>query len=49
MGLIPSIGAMLDIGGESPTEYMAYFLLGFFFLANDNLQGKLEMQGITPT
>ena len=42
MGLLPAIGALFSIFGESPTEFMAYFLLGFFFLANDNLLGKLE-------
>jgi len=42
MGLLPLVGAMFDVGGESPTEYMAYFLLGYFFLANDNVQSKLE-------
>lgn len=42
MGLLPCIGSMLNIGGESPTEYMAYFLLGYFFLSNDNLLKKLD-------
>ena len=42
MGLLPAVGAMLSIGGESPTEHLAYFLLGYFFLANDTLLSKLE-------
>jgi len=42
MGLLPAVGSLLDLLGKSPTEFMAYFLLGFFFLANDNLLGKLE-------
>lgn len=41
-GLLPCIGSMVDIGGKSPTEYLAYFLLGYFFLANDNLLKKLD-------
>lgn len=42
MGLLPVIGSPIDIGGKSPTEDMAYFLLGYFFLSNDNIQKKLE-------
>ena len=42
MGLLPAVGSMLSIGGESPTEHLAYFLLGYFFLANDTLLNKLE-------
>ena len=42
MGLLPAIGSLLKIGGESPTEHMAYFLLGYFFLSNDTLLSKLE-------
>lgn len=42
MGLLPCIGSLLKIGGKSPTEYMAYFLLGFFFLSNENILAKLE-------
>jgi len=45
MGLLPCIGSMFKIGGEStksPTENMAYFLFGFFFLTNENLLKKLE-------
>jgi len=42
MGLLPCIGSLLKIGGKSPTEDMAYFLLGFFFLTSDKLLSKLE-------
>jgi surface polysaccharide O-acyltransferase-like enzyme len=42
MGALPAIGSMLRIGGESPTEHMAYFLLGYFLLFNDNLLNRLE-------
>jgi len=42
MGLLPCLGGLFDIGGESPTGYAAYFLLGYFFLANDTLLRKLE-------
>jgi len=45
MGLLPCIGSLLKIGGESdksPTENLAYFILGYFFLSNDNLLRKLE-------
>ena len=45
MGLLPCIGSLIKIGGESvksPTEYLAYFLLGYFFLSNDELLKKLE-------
>jgi surface polysaccharide O-acyltransferase-like enzyme len=42
MGLLPAIGSMFNIFGESPTEFMAYFLLGYFFLSSDNLLSKLE-------
>jgi surface polysaccharide O-acyltransferase-like enzyme len=45
MGLLPCLGSLLKIGGQSvksPTEYLAYFLLGYFFLYNDNLLKKLD-------
>jgi len=42
MGLLPVIGSMLDLFGKSPTEFLAYFLLGYFFLSNDSLLSKLE-------
>lgn len=42
MGLLPCFGSILKIGGKSPTEDMAYFLLGYFFLSNENLLKKLE-------
>lgn len=45
MGLLPCIGSLLKIGeqsAKSPTEYLAYFLLGYFFLSNDNVLKKLE-------
>jgi hypothetical protein len=43
LGLAPCIGNMLlEIGGRSPTEYLAYFLLGYFFLSNENVLEKLE-------
>jgi len=45
MGLLPCIGSLLKIGGQStksPTEFLAYFMLGYFFLSNDILLKKLE-------
>jgi len=42
MGILPCIGSMVKIGGKSPTEYLAYFLLGYFFLTNDDLLKKLD-------
>ncbi|MCL1819085.1 MAG: acyltransferase family protein [Oscillospiraceae bacterium] len=45
MGLLPCIGSLVKIGGQSlksPTEYLAYFLLGYFFLSNDKLLEKLD-------
>jgi len=42
MGLFPCIGSLFDIGGKSPTENLAYFILGYLFLSNDNLLEKLE-------
>ncbi|MCL2488408.1 MAG: acyltransferase [Oscillospiraceae bacterium] len=42
LGLLPCIGSMLKIGGKSPTENLAYFLLGYFFLTGDKLLEKLE-------
>lgn len=43
MGILPAIGNMLfDISGKSPTEYLAYFLLGYFFLANEHVLEKLD-------
>jgi len=43
MGLIPVIGnEILEIGGKSPTENLAYFLLGYFFLSNDDLLERLD-------
>ncbi len=41
MGILPCLGNVLfDISGKSPTEYLAYFLLGYFFLASDAVQQK---------
>jgi surface polysaccharide O-acyltransferase-like enzyme len=43
MGFLPCLGNMLfDIGGKSPTEYLAYFLLGYFFLAKEGIQERLD-------
>lgn len=45
MGLLPCAGSLFEVGGQSkqsPTEYMAYFLLGYFLLSNENLLKKLE-------
>ena len=42
MGLLPCIGSHIDIGGKSPGEYVSFFLLGYFFLANDNVLKKLD-------
>lgn len=43
LGLLPCLGNLLfDIGGKSPTEYLAYFLLGYFFLANETVLVKLD-------
>lgn len=43
MGLLPCLGnELFDISGKSPTEYLTYFLLGYFFLANDAMLQKLD-------
>jgi len=47
MGLIPCITQnealkIIAIDGKSILEYSAYFLLGYFFLSNDNLLKKLD-------
>ncbi len=43
LGLLPCLGnVVFDISGKSPTEYLAYFLLGYFFLANDALLERLD-------
>jgi peptidoglycan/LPS O-acetylase OafA/YrhL len=47
MGLLPCIAQndifeVFDIFGEHILEYSVYFLLGYFFLSNDNLLEKLE-------
>ena len=47
MGLIPCIVQMdvfepLEPDGKSPLEFSAYFLLGYFFLSNNNLLKKLD-------
>ena len=42
MGLLPCIGSMIKIGGKSPTENLAYFLLGYFFLTNEKLLERLD-------
>ena len=42
MGILPCLGnEIFDISGKSPTEYLAFFLLGFFFLSNENVLEKL--------
>lgn len=33
---------VLDIGGKSLGEYLGLFLLGYFVLADDEIQGRLE-------
>lgn len=42
LGILPCIGSWVKIGGKSPTEYLAYFLLGYFFLSNEDLLKKLD-------
>ena len=43
MGLLPCLGNVIfDISGKSPTEYLAYYLLGYFFLSNEEAAMKLE-------
>ncbi len=43
LGLTACLGNMaLDISGKSPTEDLAYFLLGYFFLSNETVLEKLE-------
>ncbi len=43
LGLLPCLGNVIfDISGKSPTEFLAHFLLGYFFLANEALQKRLE-------
>jgi len=45
LGLLPCIGSVIKIGGEStksPTENLAYFLLGYFLLTNEKLLEKLD-------
>jgi len=42
-GILPLLGAAtFDISGISPLEYMAYFLLGYFFLTNEKVLEKLD-------
>jgi len=42
-GILPLFGRMVfDISGIAPLEYMAYFLLGYFFLANEKTPEKLD-------
>ncbi len=43
LGLLPCLGNMaFDISGKSPTEHLAYFLLGCFALDNETVQQTLE-------
>lgn len=43
MGILPCLGNVLfDISGKSPTEYLVYFLLGYFFLSNEAMLEKLD-------
>jgi surface polysaccharide O-acyltransferase-like enzyme len=43
MGVLPCIGnSLLSIGGKSPTEYLVYFLLGYFVLSSEKLLEKLD-------
>jgi surface polysaccharide O-acyltransferase-like enzyme len=42
-GLLPLVGRMIfDISGKSPLEFLAYFLLGYFFLTSETVLEKLE-------
>jgi hypothetical protein len=41
--ILPLIGSLiLDISGKSLGEYLVFFLLGYFLLADENIQIKLE-------
>ena len=43
LGLLPLAGRVaFDISGISPLEYLAYFLLGYFFLTYDSVMAKLD-------
>jgi peptidoglycan/LPS O-acetylase OafA/YrhL len=43
MGALPFIGkSIFDINGKSPTEYLAYFLLGYFVLTKDAILKELK-------
>ena len=42
MGFLPCIASALKIGGKSPTEDLTYFLIGYFFLTNDDLLKRLD-------
>ena len=44
LGLVPCFVAAVRIGGKSPTEDLAYFLLGYFFLTNDTLLSQQNPQ-----
>jgi surface polysaccharide O-acyltransferase-like enzyme len=42
-GILPLLGRMtFDISGISPLEYLALFLLGYFFLTNEHILDKLD-------
>jgi surface polysaccharide O-acyltransferase-like enzyme len=42
-GIIPVFAhPLLNIGGKSLCEYLAYFLLGYFVLSNENVLQKLD-------
>ncbi len=55
LGLLPCLGNILfDISGKSPTEFLAYFLLGYFVLAQESVLQTLDkhrflLLGITVT
>ena len=43
LGMLPLAGRVtFDISGISPLEYLAYFLLGYFLLTNENMMAKLD-------
>ena len=43
VGILPLLGLItFDISGISPVEYLAYFLLGYFFLTGERVLAKLD-------
>ena len=42
-GILPCIGnELFDISGKSPTEYLAFFLLGYFFVSGEKTLERLD-------